>query len=299
MALYFIQDTTLKGIADAIRSKTGSEDGIAVTDMAKQISEIETGGASVSVETETLLEETTLSFTFDSDLGKYVHTITDPSFILEVDKTYIVTIDGKEYVRTAKETTIDSDSVIYFGDGRSISTNLGYTGEKFCVWYNVSENTINIIPTTDGESHIICIRKIIESDNSGGGTASLVVKTGSFKSTGEDVVTHGMGTVPLLIVTYMQNAASLSNGISDCCTAVSPIFLGSVTSEMFAVTAAAGRFTTNPYDFTQDYDTSHDAGFKGCIRAVNTQTFKVGSSDGIPTASGKTYYWIAIGYAPA
>lgn len=37
MANYMIQDTTLTGIADAIRAKTGGADAIAVTDMAGQI----------------------------------------------------------------------------------------------------------------------------------------------------------------------------------------------------------------------------------------------------------------------
>ena len=37
MANYMIQDTTLAGIADAIRGKTGGAEAIAVTDMAAQI----------------------------------------------------------------------------------------------------------------------------------------------------------------------------------------------------------------------------------------------------------------------
>lgn len=44
MAEYLIQDTTLTGIADAIRSKTGSTDAIKVSDMAGQIEGITTGG---------------------------------------------------------------------------------------------------------------------------------------------------------------------------------------------------------------------------------------------------------------
>lgn len=41
MAEYLIQDTTLTGIADAIRAKTGSTDAIKVSDMAGQIEEID------------------------------------------------------------------------------------------------------------------------------------------------------------------------------------------------------------------------------------------------------------------
>lgn len=44
MAEYLIQDTTLTGIADAIRGKTGGTDPVAVSDMAAQIEGIQTGG---------------------------------------------------------------------------------------------------------------------------------------------------------------------------------------------------------------------------------------------------------------
>ena len=46
MALYFIKDTTLTGIADAIRSKTGSAGSIPVGQMASKISSIVAGGGS-------------------------------------------------------------------------------------------------------------------------------------------------------------------------------------------------------------------------------------------------------------
>ena len=46
MALYFIKDTTLTGIADAIRSKTGSAGAIPVVEMASRIAAI-TGGGTV------------------------------------------------------------------------------------------------------------------------------------------------------------------------------------------------------------------------------------------------------------
>ena len=44
MAEYLIQDTTLTGIADAIRGKTGGTDPVAVSDMAAQIEGIQAGG---------------------------------------------------------------------------------------------------------------------------------------------------------------------------------------------------------------------------------------------------------------
>lgn len=44
MAEYIIQDSTLTGIADAIRAKTGSTEAIGVADMASQIEGIQAGG---------------------------------------------------------------------------------------------------------------------------------------------------------------------------------------------------------------------------------------------------------------
>ena len=44
MAKYAIEDTTLTGIADAIREKTGGTEEIAVSSMAAEIGAIETGG---------------------------------------------------------------------------------------------------------------------------------------------------------------------------------------------------------------------------------------------------------------
>lgn len=54
MANYLIKDTTLTGIADAIRAKTGGADAIKVSDMASQIEEI-------SVQVDPVLQEKTVT----------------------------------------------------------------------------------------------------------------------------------------------------------------------------------------------------------------------------------------------
>lgn len=51
MAEYLIQNSTLTGIADAIRAKTGSTEAISVIDMASEI-----GGISIPVEEEVVVE---------------------------------------------------------------------------------------------------------------------------------------------------------------------------------------------------------------------------------------------------
>lgn len=57
MAQYLIQDTTLTGIADAIRKKTGSNEAIKVSDMASQIEGITTGGSAEGVHYVTFMSE--------------------------------------------------------------------------------------------------------------------------------------------------------------------------------------------------------------------------------------------------
>jgi len=51
MSEYRIQDTTLTGIADAIRSKTGSAATILVSEMANEIESIPTGGGGATIDT--------------------------------------------------------------------------------------------------------------------------------------------------------------------------------------------------------------------------------------------------------
>lgn len=55
MAKYVIEDTTLTGIADAIRAKTGGTDPIAVSDMAEQVGGI-TAAADPVLQAKTVTE---------------------------------------------------------------------------------------------------------------------------------------------------------------------------------------------------------------------------------------------------
>ena len=66
MSEYLIKGDTLTGIADAIRSKTGTSDSIVVSDMATLIESIEGGGGSFSIvsgitETASISSEHTVS----------------------------------------------------------------------------------------------------------------------------------------------------------------------------------------------------------------------------------------------
>lgn len=68
MSEYLIQDTTLTGIADAIRGKTGGTDPVAVSDMAAQIAGIQAGGGDIDALIERSITEISSNAT---SIGEY------------------------------------------------------------------------------------------------------------------------------------------------------------------------------------------------------------------------------------
>ena len=69
MAEYLIQDTTLTGIAEAIREKTGGTDPVAVSDMAGKIAEIEAGGGDIDALIDRSITE--ISSSSATSIGSY------------------------------------------------------------------------------------------------------------------------------------------------------------------------------------------------------------------------------------
>ena len=69
MAEYLIQEETLTEIADAIRSKTGSEESIAVSDMASVIGALAIGGANAKYASGTFTGITDSALTITHNLG--------------------------------------------------------------------------------------------------------------------------------------------------------------------------------------------------------------------------------------
>ena len=69
MAEYLIQDTTLTGIADAIREKTGGTDPVAVSDMAGKIAEIKAGGGDIDALIDRSITE--ISSSSATSIGSY------------------------------------------------------------------------------------------------------------------------------------------------------------------------------------------------------------------------------------
>ena len=68
MSEYLIQDTTLTGIADAIRGKTGGTEPVAVSDMAAQIEGIQAGGGDIDALIERSITEISSNVT---SIGTY------------------------------------------------------------------------------------------------------------------------------------------------------------------------------------------------------------------------------------
>lgn len=100
MAKYVIEDTTLTGIADAIRGKTGTTDPIAVTDMAAQIEAI-TGGGSEETLT-AIFEEQTVEGFADGGYGA-ASVMVDTTSALVVGETYKVLWDEAEVTLVAED----------------------------------------------------------------------------------------------------------------------------------------------------------------------------------------------------
>lgn len=107
MAKYSIEDTTLTGIADAIREKTGSSAEIKVEDMASAVSGLSAGAEWIDVKS--------LPSTYASESGekiiKYLEVSSDISAIMLY--SYTVGFGGKEYACMLRnETTGNFSSYI-------------------------------------------------------------------------------------------------------------------------------------------------------------------------------------------
>lgn len=142
MALRFIKETTLSGIADAIRSKTGATGAISVANMATEISSIATGGGGGSdgtgIEWESVMPATDITFA----AGEYI--TFENVYPLILGATYKVKWGDKEYMSVAERTTFQEMDCIAIG-------NLNYLNGKlpdenpFVIGYIPSANGFGII----------------------------------------------------------------------------------------------------------------------------------------------------------
>lgn len=165
MAKYVIEDTTLIGIADAIRAKTGGTDPIAVTDMAAQIAAITGGG---SEELITIFPETELSFAFNETMGAYAHYENGVTFFPAVGDTYVVKWDGVSYTCTVQDASAVEAGAVALGD----MSSMGGTGngEPFVMgWFGT---TLSLFAFDAQPTHTV---GLFQEPSSGGGSVEGIV----------------------------------------------------------------------------------------------------------------------------
>lgn len=116
MAEYLIQDTTLSRIANAIRDKTGSNDQIAVSDMASRIETIITGGG----DTSTVFTATGTTVKLPSFTGNYYVDWGDGTQDTSFTHTYVSS--GLHIIRVYDAETIAINSSSKYPNITSIKT---------------------------------------------------------------------------------------------------------------------------------------------------------------------------------
>ena len=120
MAYYLIQDTTLAGIAEAIRAKTGGTDPIPVPDMSALIAGISSGGlpagiAECEVQTFTPEADTNAPITFELGMGEMpTHIMIAADFPSVVARSFIAYYGGFPAEDSAGDGTIIMGGNIQF-----------------------------------------------------------------------------------------------------------------------------------------------------------------------------------------
>ena len=170
MALYFIKDTTLKGIADAIRTKTGDSASIPVADFASEIESIVVGDGSSSGggsgEGDTIIgyEVITKSGTFETGSGVTSATIThncggEPDIVIVFLRRNDLTICG-DYT-----TFVYSTSKINVGN-LAITSGYAYQGES---GISCSNTTFNVSDLAGNSRYGWYAMKLVDKEISGSG----------------------------------------------------------------------------------------------------------------------------------
>ena len=120
MAYYLIQDTTLAGIAEAIRAKTGGTDPIPVPDMEALISGISSGGlpagiAEYEVQTFTPETDTNEALTFSLDMEEMpTHIMIAADFPSIVARSFVAYYGGFPTEDSAGDGTIKMGGTIKY-----------------------------------------------------------------------------------------------------------------------------------------------------------------------------------------
>ena len=181
MAEYLIQDTTLTGIADAIREKTGGTDPVAVSDMAGKIAEIKAGGGNIDALIDRSITEisssyaktignsafqecsnlTTVDFPAVTSIGGYA--FQGCSSLITVDFPAVTSIGTYAFQDCSNLTTVDFPAVTSITSSafRTCSSlkSLLLRGNKVCT---LSKNVFVSTPISSGTGYIYVPSSLIE-----------------------------------------------------------------------------------------------------------------------------------------
>ena len=163
MAEYLIQDTTLTGIADAIREKTGGTDPVAVSDMAAQIEGIQAGGGGDDV-LDALIDRsiTEISSSSATSIGSYA--FYSCSSLTTVDFPVATSIGTSAFQNCSSLTTANfpvatSIRTSAFQYCRSLKSLL-LRNNKVCTLSNTS--AFSSTPISSGTGYIYVPSELIE-----------------------------------------------------------------------------------------------------------------------------------------
>lgn len=168
---YLIKETTLTGIADAIRSKTGSTDPVPVSSMAEQISVITGGGVE---DPHVLMAEQDLPFSASGMTGVTLWQSdgSDISLTLIEGETYTVVWNDTEYVCKAQAATFSGVGGIGIGNFGAVGLG-AMTNEPFLMGV-AANGAIACYCFIEGSSHKVGIYDLGTTGGGGGGSVEGV-----------------------------------------------------------------------------------------------------------------------------
>lgn len=163
MAEYLIQDTTLTGIADAIREKTGGTDPVAVSDMAAQIEGIQAGGGGNDV-LDALIDRSITEISSSSATSIGDSAFYSCSELTTADFPVAATIVGYAFDSCSALTTVNFPAATSIGDSAFDSCSklksLLLRGNNVCTLS--STNTFSSTPISSGTGYIYVPSALIE-----------------------------------------------------------------------------------------------------------------------------------------